>query len=118
MIRSKIILMLVIAFAFTFYSCTKTKEETKVTPQTEIKRKENHNSAGIKENDVELNVQYFGSRRIYKIEKTDLNHDGNNEIIVLSVQKDTSEKYNDYYNFDMVEVFTLDAEKKSYTKIL
>jgi hypothetical protein len=102
-----------------FYSCTKTKEEkSKITSQNETRQKENLNSAGVKEGEHEFTVQYEQPRRIYKIEKEDLNNDGNKEIIVMSVKKDTSEKYDDYYNFDMLEVFAVNPEKKAYIKIL
>lgn len=81
-------------------------------------QKQNLNSAGVKEGSQEFTVQYQKPRDIYKIEKEDLNNDGTKEIIVLSVEKDPEEKYNDYYNFDMLEVFALDTEKKAYVKIL
>ncbi|MDQ3194271.1 MAG: hypothetical protein M3P82_04640, partial [Bacteroidota bacterium] len=101
------------------WSCSKTEEEkSKQTSHNETKEKENLNSAGVKEGGLDFKVQYSKPRRIYKIEKEDLNKDGNKEIIVLSVIKDSVERYNEYYNFDMLEVFALDAEKKSYVKIL
>jgi len=101
------------------YSCTKTIEKSNTsTSNKESKVKENISSAGVKENGVEFNVEYVIPRRIYKIEKQDLNNDSNKEIIVLSVAKDTAEKYNDYYNFDMLEVFALNPGKKTFIKIL
>ncbi|MDQ3019701.1 MAG: hypothetical protein M3R36_03900 [Bacteroidota bacterium] len=115
----KIIYLLLIFSGFLFYSCNKTKEENlKVTSESELKQKQNLNSAGVKEGEQEFTVQYMQPRKIYKIEKEDLNNDGSKEIIVLSVDKDPEEKYNDYYNFDMLEVFALNIEKKSYVKIL
>ncbi|MEO6694255.1 MAG: hypothetical protein ABIY50_03640 [Ignavibacteria bacterium] len=82
------------------------------------KPKENISSAGIKESGVEFSVEYDKPRRIFKIDKQDLNGDSVKEIIVMSVAKDTTEKYNDYYNFDMLEVFSLSQEKKKFVKIL
>ncbi|MEO8665388.1 MAG: hypothetical protein ABI462_07815 [Ignavibacteria bacterium] len=115
----KVIVYIVFINLLLASSCTKVKEEKEnVTAKTESKQKENLNSAGVKENGHEFSVEYFKPRKIYRIEKVDLNKDGNKEIIVLSAAKDTSEKYNDYYNFDLLEVFALDPEKKSYVKIL
>jgi len=114
----KIYLILVFG-CIVFDSCTKTKEENNTsTLNKELQTKENISSAGEKESGVEFNVEYIKPRRIYKIEKQDLNNDGNKEIIVLSVAKDTAEKYNDYYNFDLLEVFALNSEKKRFIKIL
>lgn len=118
---NKIILNILIFFLsfILFYSCTKNKEEkTKLKTQSEIHKKENLNSAGVKEGEQEFTVQYIQPRRIYKIEKEDLNNDGNKEIIVLSVLKDSTDKFDDYYNFDMIEVFALNQEMKKYIKIL
>lgn len=115
----KIILHILIFSAVIFISCTKTKEDnSRLTPQTEIKEKENLSSAGVKEGGTEFTVEYFQPRKIYKIEKQDLNNDGNKEIMVMSVMKDSAEIYSDYYNFDMLEVFVLDPGKKSFVKVL
>lgn len=120
MFKSEIkILFLLLLFSSVFYSCTKNKDEgAKIKSQSESGHKEQLNSAGIKEGEHEFSVQYSQPRRIYRIDKVDLNSDGNKEIIVLSVTKDTADKYDSYYNFDMIEVFALNKEKKSYTKIL
>lgn len=100
-------------------SCRRTGEEkSKETSHSETTQVEKLNSAGVKEGKHDFTVQYFKPRRIYKIEKEDLNNDGNKEIIVLSVSKDSADRYSDYYNFDMLEVFALDAAQKSYIKIL
>lgn len=115
----KIILNILIFSAVLFVSCTKTKEEnSKLTSQTEMKGKGNLSSAGVKEGETEFTVEYFQPRKIYKIEKMDLNNDGNKEIMVMSVIKDSSDIYNKYYNFDMLEVFVLDPDRKSFVKIL
>lgn len=100
-----------------FY-CSKNKETGSSNIQKNEKKKETITSAGVKESGIEFNVEYNKPRRIYKLEKVDLNNDGVREIIVMSVAKDTAEKYNDYYNFDMLEVFALNADKKSFVKIL
>lgn len=113
------ILIVLLLFSSVFYSCTKNKDEgTKIKSESETVHKEQLNSAGVKEGGHEFSVQYSQPRRIYRIDKEDLNSDGNKEIIVLSVTKDTAEKYDSYYNFDMIEVFALNKENKSYVKIL
>ncbi len=114
---NKIILNILILSTIVFYSCTKTREEkSKLVSPGETK--ESPSSAGVKEGEIEFTVEYPGPRRIYKIEKEDLNNDGNKEIIVMSVLKDTSERYSDYYNFDMIEVFALDPAKEILCKDL
>lgn len=100
------------------YSCNKTAEKKETELKTENKAPETLSSAGVKENGIEFRVEYEAPRKFYKIEKEDLNNDGYKEVIVFSVHKDTAEKYNDYYNFDLFEVFSLDNEKKKYVKIL
>lgn len=110
---------LILILSCVICSCTKINDRKTSTPDVKnSKTKESISSAGVKESGVEFNIEYVKPRRIYKIEKHDLNNDSIREIIVLSVAKDTAEKYNDYYNFDMMDVFALDQEKKSYIKIL
>ena len=114
----KMLFIISLLFAINFSSCTKSKENSsKINSQSGIKNKENLNSAGVKEGANEFTVSYAQPRRIYKIEKEDLNNDGNKEIIVLSIAIDSTDKSNDFYNFDMMEVFSLDPEKKSFVKI-
>jgi hypothetical protein len=78
----------------------------------------NLSGAGFKESGVEFNIEYEEPRKIYKILKEDMNGSGSNEIIILSIARE--EEYNtyDYYNFDMVEVFVLDEDDKTYKKVL
>jgi hypothetical protein len=65
-----VVLLLAVFYSIHFYSCTKSKESnSKVTPQTDITKKENLNSAGVKEGGHEFNVQYSQPRRIYRLEK-------------------------------------------------
>lgn len=106
-------------FVIRFSGCTKIRENnSKVASESEVKQKDNLNSAGVKEGGHEFTVQYPQQRRIYRLEKEDLNDDGNKEIIVLSVALDTADKYSDFYNFDMIEVFALNTDKNTYVKIL
>lgn len=104
--------------ALTLLSCQKSGRQQDAVKEEKEANKENISSAGVKESGTELNVQYLLPRKIYKIEKEDLNKDNIKEIMVMSVNKDTAEIYNDYYNFDLLEVFVLDTLKKSYVKIL
>jgi hypothetical protein len=102
------------------YSCSKNRDDK--TGQISQSgngniEKSDLNSAGVKESGIEFNVQYEQPRRIFRIDKEDLNNDGNNEIIVTSVVKDPDERFSDYYNFDMLEVFALNSDKSSYVKI-
>ncbi len=117
----KLIKITILVFAaIMLFSCSKQrgKETEKVPEQKEGKQKESLNSAGVKEHGAELRIEYQKPRNIFKIEKEDLNNDSVKEIIVLSVSKDTADKYNDYYNFDMIEIFSLDKSKGAYMKIL
>lgn len=97
-------------------SCSKVKDEDKL-PQKEPRSKGEISSGGVRESDLEFNVEYFQPRKIYKIEKEDLNNNNSKEIIVLSVIKDTTQKYVSFFNFDMIEIFSLDKEKGKFEKI-
>jgi hypothetical protein len=98
-------------------SCKNEKAETEKKSEIKISKEDKISSAGEKESGIEFNVQYSFPRKIYKIVKEDLNKDGSREIIVLSVLKDSAGNYNDYYNFDMMEIFSLDKEKSKFKKI-
>jgi len=112
------ILIIIFLTSIVFSSCTKTKEENSKVEEKLTDSKGNISSAGVKEEGIEFNVEYGKPRRIFKIEKEDLNNDGKREIIVFSTIKDTADKYDNYYNFDMLEIFSLNPEKKAYVKIL
>jgi len=99
-------------------SCTEKKEQISGLKKDNTKKADKNSSAGVKEGDNEFRVEYGFPRRIYAIEKEDLNNDGSREIIVLSILKDTSQKYTDNTKFDMIEVFALNTGRKSYEKIL
>lgn len=114
--RFKIFLIVIVTVIL--ISCSEKKEQKSEVKPGSNKSPDKISSAGIKEGETEFRVEYDLPRRIYLIEKEDLNNDGNREIIVLSVLKDTSRKYIDNTKFDKIEVFALNAEKKSYEKIL
>ncbi|MCB0726282.1 MAG: hypothetical protein KDD00_02385 [Ignavibacteriae bacterium] len=114
-------ILLILLSGVLIISCTKTKEDntkSEINSLSGDTEGENLSSAGVKEGGHEFSVHYQMPRRIFRLDKEDLNNDGIKEIIVMSVLKDTVDKYNDYYNFDMIEVFSLDSEKQSYVKIL
>jgi hypothetical protein len=112
-------IFLIILFGIILHSCSKTESENKdIKSRSENNVSGNLNSAGVKEGGHEFSVHYQMPRRIYRLDKEDLNNDGIKEIIVMSVLKDTSDKFNDFYNFDMIEVFSLDSIKESFVKIL
>jgi hypothetical protein len=110
--RIKIVILIV--FTITLYSCTKESEEVKnITTDTTKK-----NSGGISAGGVDFKVEYDNPRQIYSIENKDLDNNGFDEIIVLSVKKDDpGDQYLDYYNFDLMQVFALDSTGKNYAKI-
>lgn len=120
-IKSSYNTILILLFGMLLYSCSETKDnnsDMEVKSLTENNKGGNVSSAGVKEGGHEFSVHYQMPRRIYRLDKEDLNNDGIKEIIVMSVLKDSNDKYNEYYNFDMIEVFSLDSIKQSYIKIL
>lgn len=97
-----------------FYSCTKETETSGESKKNTVTK----NSGGISAGGVDFKVEYDDPRQIYSIENKDLDNNGFDEIIVLSVKKDEAgDQYLDYYNFDLMQVFALDSTGKNYTKI-
>ncbi len=108
------IVLLVLITAF-LYSCTKDSEEVSEKTGVDSIGK---NYGGITAGGLEFKVEYDKPRQIYSIENKDLDNDGDDEIIVLSVVKDEpGDQYMDYYNFDLMQVFALDSAGKNYVKI-
>ena len=117
--RGKIFILILILLAVNIYSCSEKnnkKESTGSSSKKAGEDKDKISSAGVKEGSVDFRVEYYSPRKIYKIEKEDLNGDGNREIVVLSVIKDSG-SVSDYYNFDMMEIFSLDKSREKYEKI-
>lgn len=89
----------------------------------EIKQEnaENNNSltaAGVGEKDKNFKVQYTSPRVVYKVEEVDLDNNGKDEYVVLSVANDSLNKEaHQFYKFDMMEVFVKDSVNNSYKKI-
>jgi hypothetical protein len=119
----KIIFLPVFLFLI-FISCSKENDLETKKDETADNRKSgkdnggNLSAAGFREGGVEFNVKYIEPRKIYKIIKEDINGNGNNEIIILSIAREDEYVSYDYYNFDMLEIFSLDEESKSYKKIV
>ena len=107
-------IFILLLFLISLSSCTKESEEVKnITTDTTKK-----NYGGISAGGVDFKVEYDNPRQIYSIENKDLDNNGFDEIIVLSVKKDEAgDQYLDYYNFDLMQVFALDSTGKNYTKI-
>ncbi|MFZ1321964.1 MAG: hypothetical protein WAT71_10445 [Ignavibacteria bacterium] len=117
--KKKYAILFVLLTALTIYSCGKTDNESSADKEkNENTESGNISSAGIKESGKEFDVRYNSPRKIYNIVKEDVNNDGNREIFVLSILKDTADKFSSYYNFDMVEIFSLDRSSEKYIKIL
>lgn len=113
-IMRNIKIFILLVFIAGLSSCTKESEEVKnITTDTTKK-----NSGGISAGGVDFKVEYDNPRQIYSIENKDLDNNGFDEIIVLSVKKDDpGDQYLDYYNFDLMQVFALDSSGKNYVKI-
>lgn len=108
---NKIILIL---FLIIFTSCSKNK-------RTDIEvLNDNGKSIGTSASgDVQFKVEYAKPRGIYKIVNHDLNNDGKDEIIVLSINKtDSIQEHFDFYNFDLIQIFAIDSAGKGFKKIL
>ena len=100
-----------------FLSCGKDEDELKSKSDVEVG--EDSSSGGISAGGVQFKIKYDKPRQIYKIESVDLDNNGKDEVVVLSVVKEESElDFTSFYNFDMIQVFTLDTTGSNYTKIL
>jgi hypothetical protein len=105
----------ILIFAVTFLSsCSKNK-----TGGIEINDNSEKSIGTIASGGVEFKVEYAKPRGIYKIENHDLNNDGIDEVIVLSVNTaDSIDEHFDFYNFDLIQIFSFDSASKSFRKIL
>jgi hypothetical protein len=111
----KLSLIVLFIISGIMYSCTKDSEEVGDKSSQDSTGK---NSGGISAGGLEFKVEYDKPRQIYSIENKDLDNDGNDEVIVLSVIKDQpGDQYMDYYNFDLMQVFAKDSTGKEFVKI-
>jgi hypothetical protein len=101
------------------FSCTEDKEESEIKHESDFDVDDEKSFGGISAGGVQFKITYDKPRQIYRIESVDLNNNGIDEVIVLSVIKEESElDFTSFYNFDMIQVFTLDSNENNYVKIL
>jgi hypothetical protein len=99
-----------------FFSCGKEKDDK---TKSDIEIGDEKSSGGISARGVQFKIKYDKPRQIYKIESIDLNNNGKDEVVVLSVIKEKLKlDFTDFYNFDMIQVFALDSSGNNYVKIL
>ncbi len=104
-----------------FSSCSKQDKETKQgvkEDQTETESNVAPGSAGQKEIGSEGELNYGEGRRIYRIDRNDLNSDGREELIVLSISTVNDDDRNSVQKFDMIEIFANDPLKGKFVKRL
>ena len=108
----KLWIVMLVLLSVALFSCTKESNEVSENKKDTTQK----NSWGITAGGMEFKVEYNTPRRVYSIDNKDLDNDGDDEIIVLSVDKDEAgDQYMDYYNFDMIQVFTMDSARKKCT---
>jgi hypothetical protein len=111
--------LIIIISSVMFSACSKyeNKQESK-QPATEQQKPESLSSAGQKEISSENDLNYGEGRKIFRVDKEDLNKDGNDELMVLSTRSDSPEQGDGPQKFDMLEVFVLDSAKQKYVKTI
>ena len=111
--------LIIIISSVMFSACSKdeNKQESK-QPATEQQKPESLSSAGQKEISSENDLNYGEGRKIFRVDKEDLNKDGNEELMVLSTRSDSPEQGEGPQKFDMLEVFVLDSAKQKYVKTI
>ncbi len=107
-------ILLVLLFAV-FSGCS--KKDTQQNNQS-TNTGSNLSAGGVADKDKNFKIEYAQPRHIYKIEEADLDNNGRDEYIVLSIANDTLNKnIYKFYKFDMMEVFVKDTVNNSYRKI-
>ena len=111
--------LIIIISSVMFSACSKdeNKQESK-QPATEQQKPESLSSAGQKEISSENDLNYGEGRKIFRVDKEDLNKDGTDELMVLSTRSDSPEQGDGPQKFDMLEVFVLDSAKQKYVKTI
>lgn len=61
-------------------------------------------------------LEYETDRQIYKIDQVDLDDDGIEEVIVLSRGKDEKSRVDNYFNFDLMQIFI--HRNEAYERVL
>ncbi len=108
--RTFSIVTLFIVLSLLTISCSKKEEDKK--PEAS-----NNTSAGKSEVENESDISYAEGRKIYRIEKADLNNDKADELIVLSMKDKDGDDPAGIVKFDMLEVFAQNEAKSKYVKI-
>ena len=103
---------ILVCAVLTFAGCSKKEVKQEGSSNAPL------SAAGVGEKDKNFKVQYSTPRDIYKIEEVDLDNNGKDEYIVLSIANDSLNKnVHLFYKFDMMEVFIKDSNNTSYKKI-
>lgn len=111
----KKILILILLTLFISACSKEKKEEANIESLPDsLKVSAEREAAGVK-----FKVQYEKPRSIYKMDSYDLDNDGKDEMIVLSVVKnEPNPKHFDYYNFDLIQVFKINGSGDNYERIM
>ena len=108
------VLPLLLCAILVMNSCSK-QDKNEVAVKT---GKESENtSAGKSEVENESEISYGEGRRIYRIEKADLNNDKVDELVVFSKKDDAGNDIQGPVRFDMMEVFSPNESGSKYVKI-
>lgn len=111
--------LVILLTAIILSSCSKDEKKPEVkSPAAEKQKSETISSAGQKEISSENDLNYGEGRKIFRVDKEDLNNDGNAELMVLSSRADNPEQNEGPQKFDMLEVFVMDSAKQKYLKTL
>jgi hypothetical protein len=116
-LRAMIVLMM-LSLLIMIPSCSDKEKQTSTKPPENAQQRDTPSSAGQKEITSEKDLNYGEGRKIYRIDKEDLNNDRRDELIVLSISSNNAEEQNSMSKFDMIEVFVLDSVRGKYVKNL
>jgi hypothetical protein len=111
----KILLLILATFLFSACGKQQQKEEANIESLPDsLKESGEREGAGVK-----FKVQYPKPRSIYSMDSYDIDNDGKDEMIVLSVVKnEPGPKHYDYYNFDLIQVFKINDKGDDYERIM
>lgn len=111
-------LLLILASAFMFASCSKEEKKDNESSEQPPATGGSTSSAGQSEIGDVSELSYAEGRRIFRIDKKDLNNDGTSELIVLSINEANTDRGSSVHKFDLIEVFTEDKARGKYVKRL
>lgn len=110
--------ILLLSAILIFSSCSKENKPPESKISVEKEKPESLSSAGQKEIASENDLNYGEGRKIFRIDKQDLNGDERAELIVLSTAAGGADEVNSPQKFDMLEVFVLDTARAKFVKSL